>query len=195
MHEKYIETCEKFFKLEKDLNLFGWKIDGVYIWELLRFSVFNQIMQAKGLYGQAHSQIKPSLSIKCKTFLSSLYNYIFKNPFFISKGTIVFLGHPRRKLFADGTYWDIYCDPIIENIEGEFCILESYYLNGHLKPAKTKNLYYADFLTLIDFTTSRIVRLIKKIRWPVIQKVTNWFMKSNLNLTYISPLKIKYKNK
>jgi hypothetical protein len=162
VHEKYIETCEKFFKLEKDLNLFGWKIDGVYIWELIRFPVFNLIMQAEGMYGQAHTQIKPSLSNKCKTFLSSLYNYIFKNPFFIPKGTILFLGHPRRKLFADGTYWDIYCDPIIENIEGKFCILESYYLNGHLKPAKTKNLYYADFLTLIDFTVSRIVRLLKK---------------------------------
>ena len=162
MHEKYIETCEKFFKLEKDLNLFGWKIDGVYIWELLRFSVFNQIMQAEGMYGQAHSQIKPSLSNKLKQFFSSFYNFIFKNPFFIPKGIILFCGHPRRKLFSDGKYWDIYCDPIIENIEDKFCILESYYLNGHLKPAKTKKLYYADFLSFIDFTVFRIVHFVKK---------------------------------
>ena len=162
MNNNYTEICNKFFKLEKDLNLFDWKIDNVYVWDLIRFNIFNQIMQAKNIYGQAHTQIEASFLNRVKKFISSLSNYVCNNPFFIPKDKIIFFGHPRRKFFPDGKYWDIYCDPIIEQTKGSYCILEDYYLNGHLKPVKTKDIYYADFLGAIGFLLNRFLNILNK---------------------------------
>lgn len=151
MSSDYIETCEKFFKMEQELKLFDWKVDDIYVWELIRFDVFNLIMQSMHLYGQAHTSIAPSLCNKMKKFFSSLYNYLLKNPFFIPRKKIIFVGHQRRKLLKDGKYWDIYCDPIINEIGEDCFLLEGYHLNTHLKPAKTKNIYYLDIVNLFCY--------------------------------------------
>lgn len=171
MSNEYIEVCEKFFKMEQNLELFEWKVDGIYVWELIRFDVFNLIMQNMNLYGQAHTSIAPSLRNKIKKVFSSLYNYFLKNPFFIPRKKFVFVGHQRRKLLKDGKYWDIYCDPIINEIGGDCFLLEDYHLNTHLKPAKTKSIYYLDIVNLFCYIYKKIFQKKNKFKDDSINKI------------------------
>lgn len=144
------EACEAFFQLEQDLDLFEWQMEGVPIWELIRVQVFSAMTQESGFHGQAHAGADTSLKGRSLKFVRSIKSYIFNCPFFIPKHSIIFNGHPRRKLLNDGLYWDIYSDYFVDLVDNSV-VLEQYYLNGHLVPAKSKRLYYADFLSIISF--------------------------------------------
>ncbi|WP_051564573.1 hypothetical protein [Desulfovermiculus halophilus] len=149
----FSEVCESFFQLEQDLYVFEWEVDGIRVWELIRFKVFNTIMQELGFYGQAHTV--PDRGIKAKIIMSYrlLKSYIFYNPFCIKKHSIIFNGHPRRKLLSDGFYWDIYSD-YVANLVQDGVVLEQHYGNGHLIPAKSVRLYYNDFITTLSYFCS-----------------------------------------
>ena len=194
MSNVYIKTCEKFFQMEQELNLFDWQVDGIYVWELMRFQVFSDIMQKMGLYGQPHTGIKQTVVTRIKKFFSSFYNYLFKNPFYIPKNKIVFIGHQRRKLFPDGKYWDIYCDPLIDQVDADFCLLESYYLNGHLKPAKTKELFYADFIDFVAFFLNRIFKILKRSKISNNGKCGELKLKIKANFNINIPVEFVLKN-
>jgi hypothetical protein len=148
-----LSTARKtFLKFEEDLNLFSKKIGGVYFWERIRFKIYRKIIIILGISGQPHT--KAESSFIDKIYLKSLYYSILKNPFLSRKKNIIFFGHHRRKLMEDGKWWDIYCDPIIENLnKKDYVYLENPYLNTHLRPSKTENIKYLD-----------IIRLIKRIR-------------------------------
>ena len=100
----FAEVCEYFYQLEKDLDIFEWEIDGIRVWELIRFRIFSALMQGIGFYTQAHARPDRSFKGKFRIFISSLKNYINKNPFFITRGKILFYGSPRRKLLGDNKY-------------------------------------------------------------------------------------------
>lgn len=155
---KYTEVWENFIQMEKELDLFSRKIDGIYIWELIRDQVFTLLMQKKAwIYRQAHTQIDSNLMEKIKIVFSSSKHYIFNNPFFAPQKKFVFAGHQRRKLLDDNLYWDIYCDFFLDSLNDDYVYLEEYYLNSHLKPAKTKNIFYCDFLLLLTSLKKRIL--------------------------------------
>jgi len=137
---------DKFFQMEEELDLFSKKIDGVAFWELVRFSVFNEITRQTGVYGQAHKLTDTNIKNVAKYILNAFSNMFIKNPFLAPKADILFFGHPRRKLLDDGLWWDIYCDSIIDNLKDHCkCILlESQHLNTHLLPAKTECIRYFD---------------------------------------------------
>jgi len=156
----FSEACESFFQLEQDLDLFEWEVDGIRVWELIRFQVFNAIMQELGFYGQAHTIPDRSIKAKIIQFLGSLKNYFLKNPFLIKKGSIIISGHPRRKLFSDNLYWDIYSD-YFANLLKDGVVLEPYYGNGHLTPAKSDHLYYNDFIATLSYFC-RSLRVLSK---------------------------------
>jgi len=133
-----------FLQMEDELDLFDQQIDGVYFWERIRFPVCQQVLKRAGLAGQAHTRLERTLVSRSKSALRSLKNVFVKNPYLAQKSEILFLGSPRRKLRDDGKWWDIYCDPIIQHLDGSYTYLESAYLNGHLTPAKTENIRYLD---------------------------------------------------
>jgi hypothetical protein len=162
MKNEYIDICEIFFTMENELNLFSWKTDNIYVWELIRFNIFYLIIQKRGLYGQAHTTIKKNLWNYLKILFLSIRNFIIKNPFLIPRGNKIFIGHPRRKLLDDGTYWDIYCDPIIESVFPEAYLLENRYLNHHLQPARTKKIYYLDIIDLFAYAYKTLTRIFPK---------------------------------
>lgn len=155
---KIKELCKKFFEFEEENSLFDWRIQDVHIWELIRFEVFASIVQELGLYGQAHTLASRTLKDKIKIFSSSMNNFIFKNPFLAPKNKIVFIGHPRRKLLNDNKYWDIYSDFFVDELQEDAVLFEPYYLDSHLKPAKTEDIYYLDFLSLCAYCYRILIR-------------------------------------
>lgn len=129
--------------------MFDKKIDEVYFWERIRFSVHAQIFNSLGLSGYVHVTNKKTILNKLFFALRLLKSFFLKNPLFSKPTKIVFFGHPRRKFLEDKKWWDIYCDPIIEKLKKkDYLYLELPYLLNHLRPAKTENLRYLDFINL-----------------------------------------------
>lgn len=135
---------EAFLEIEDELNLFEQRIDGVYFWERIRFPLHRQILESTGVTGQAHTKLEHTLTNMIRIALRSIKNLFVKNPYLAPKSEILFLGSPRRKLRHDGQYWDLYCDPIIENLNRSYVYFEPAYLGTHLTPAKTGNIWYLD---------------------------------------------------
>jgi len=130
---------------ENEFNLFSLEVDGIPIWEHVRFGTFRDINRANGV-GQAHTQIETGI----KAYLRGTYlwarNAVSHNPYFAREHDFLFVGHPRRKLGDDGYWWDIYCDPIHEHGELDYIHLEHNINQKHRTPAKTQNLRYTDFI-------------------------------------------------
>lgn len=139
---------KEYEQFEKELDLFSIQKDTIYIWERIRFNVFQEISNKNG-QAQAHTQIENGL----KTYLHGIIlwarNVIYRNPYLAGEHNFLFFGHQRRKLQHDGYWWDIYCDPIYEQDELDYVHAEVPYLLSHRSPAKTENLRYFE---LIEYT-------------------------------------------
>ncbi|WP_436344041.1 hypothetical protein [Natronorubrum sp. FCH18a] len=135
----------EFREFERDYSLFNLKIDGVPIWERLRFSTYQEIKQQSGT-GQAHTSVNLDNNDHVKGAKIWLRNLFHRNPFLTSKSDVIFVGHQRRKKKLDGYWWDIYCDPIHEEGSLNSVHFEKPYLLKHRTPAKTESLRYLEFI-------------------------------------------------
>lgn len=156
---------ETVFQMEEDLDLFNKKVDGVYFWELVRFSVVNQIAQKTGLYGEAHTGVDVDAKNVISYSFSALKNFLYRNPFISSENDVLFFGHPRRKLMEDGLWWDVYCDPVIDFMQEKYkcLLLEPPYLNGHLLPAKTESIRFLDSVLFL----SNVLKIILSFKFAL----------------------------
>jgi len=159
---EFKEIFEQFFYIEKKLDLFSKQVHQIYFWEWIRFQVIDHILMINlpRTYPYTHLKVETNITNLVKTGLYSIVDMIIRNPFLTSEKDILFFGHPRRKFLSDGKWWDIYTDPIIQKLESSYELIENYYGNSHLKPAKTQNIKYLDFLQLIYFL-KKIFRLNK----------------------------------
>lgn len=142
---------QTFLESEDKNSCFDITIDGIYVWELIRFKVFRQIeakidISTKG--GQTTtSNDQQSIFKRYFQYINGISkNILFNNPFYCSQKEFVFYGSGRRFLHEDGKYWNIYCDPIINTLTNSNMLLEKPYHFDHMKPAKTKNLYHNDLI-------------------------------------------------
>lgn len=135
----------QFRAFERKYSLFDLKVDGIYIWERLRKSIWSQIRKQLDT-GQAHTQLDLDTSDNIEGAKLLVKNIINKNPFNVKQHDYLFFGHQRRKKEPDSQWWDIYCDPIHEQCSFDYVHLEKPYLLEHRSPAKTGRLRYADLL-------------------------------------------------
>jgi len=138
------ELIKQFIDFEYNNDLFEWECSNIPIWELIRFEVFIAISK------QCVKQSYKISDIKFKTLLVGLINYlnsgIWKRPKVYNKQTdLLILNHPRRKLI-NNFFEDIYVDSFISSFDGSYIILEKYFNLTHLKPVRSKNINYLDFL-------------------------------------------------
>jgi hypothetical protein len=139
-------TRKRVLEFEDKYSLFDIEIDGIPIWERLRFGVYREIKRKSG-GGQAHSSISLDTTdylVGAKLWFRNLF---FRNPYLEIDRDYLFVGHPRRKKQPDGYWWDIYCDPIHEEGSLDSVHFENPYLLRHKTPAKTKRLRYLEFIT------------------------------------------------
>jgi len=147
------DVYQKFLKIEDDLDLFLYRIDGVYVWERIRFQIFQKILIEIGLYDVPHTVKKfqsQKLYEKFRVAWTVLKDSVFHNPFLAKDVNFIFFGHPRRKMMPDGYYWDIYTDFLVNSLKKNNSItIETYYSLDHLRPAKTPSLYYDGIIHLL----------------------------------------------
>ncbi len=143
----------KFLELEHDFQLWDRTIAGLPFWDYLRVPVYNFLTRNTGIFCKAHwhsrTTINTATNLKDRLLArwKNLEYWIFRNPFRQKSCDFLFIGHPRRKLGDDGTYWDIYCDPIIDYLGSDRCLVieEPYcHTSKHMSPPHTKRLTYTD---------------------------------------------------
>jgi len=140
-----VQTQERLLQLEADLDVFDLTIDGIPVWERVRFSIYRQIRSAENDMGES----QPSAGMSARDYLSLWgRNLVYRNPYLASSRDLLFWGHERRQHLDDGLYWDIYCDPLHDSLEYDYLQVEERYETGHLTPAKTENLRYFDLIQI-----------------------------------------------
>jgi len=147
---------DKFLRMEDKLDLFNKKIDNVIFWESIRVLVFQDISQVTYTSDQSVPQKKNNSVDIVKIGIRSIKNLLTKNPYLSTQKDILFLGHSRRRLLEDGNWWDIYCDPIIENQDKSYLLVEPYYLHKHLTPPKTQSIKYLDIFVFLSFLRRKL---------------------------------------
>ncbi|MFA9518185.1 hypothetical protein ACERIT_13380 [Halopenitus sp. H-Gu1] len=136
---------QDFEAFEKGNDLFSITVDGISIWERIRFKTFRDIAQQNGR-GQAHTQNEMGLLTNLRGFGLLLKNAVYRNPYLADEHDFLFFGHSRRKLEEDGYWWDLYCDPIHDRNELDYVHMETPHLMSHRRPAKTENLRYLELI-------------------------------------------------
>jgi hypothetical protein len=139
---------DEFYKIEQEFNVFKIRVNGVLIWERIRFDLYRKLSEKVGA-GKAVYHTERSIRNKVRGLFTYLLNTLKKNPFFIGKKEIVVFGHPRRKQDENGVWWDIYCDPIYKNIDLDYVHFETPYSMEHKKPASTRNMKYLDIVNIL----------------------------------------------
>jgi hypothetical protein len=147
-----------FLDLERKHGVFDLVKDGVPVWERVRFDVNRQIMRASGHIGQTDDAMTTSLAKRLKRTRFVVDSLTRRNPLCMTPRDVLVWGMARRKRHEDGTWWDIYCDPLYERLDIDYCHVEDPYLGEHKTPSRTKRLGYLDQTTLLSDLSDAIGR-------------------------------------
>jgi hypothetical protein len=168
------KVLERFEEIEKKLNLDKSIIQGVPWWDSCRYQIFNEILiklnLGENLIGEDFNTGKNLSTVKF--FIKKISNifriqvnfikfFFKKSPLWLNKNSTLILGHPRRK-FEKGEFIDPYTDPFIDLFPKfiKFSVIERPDgSRGHLSPAKTKNIFYGDFLHDLANIVSKFKRV------------------------------------
>ena len=148
-YENEYEICLKnFLKFEQEEDVFSVEVGGVRVWERIRQKCFKKLLLESGIEKKPHTRVDQD---KYTNYLRGGYKWlkslVVKNPFFESESDFLFIGSSRRKVRDDGYQWDLFCDPIIDNLDIDYVYTEPPYLFSHRTPAKTEDIRYLDFIT------------------------------------------------
>ena len=177
---KHEVLLEKFLHFEHENSLFDLEIHHLKFWQFIRTRIFSYILMEKGIFNKSEQEefgFMPKLYYKALNFyISSLLKKTF---FKFKKKDILFFCSSRR-IQTDNNYQDQYLDPIIESCKMSYLALETYNKLGHLKPPRTQNLFYLDY---IEFP-SRFVNYFKKMKLNEIETGVIKTLQYNLNKTF-----------
>ncbi len=152
-----------FFELERELGLFSKEIGNIKYWQYVRFLLFMEIRKQVLNYDNAGiGDRKANISVHLRGVFFFLVNSI---KYFLQtkkQYEIVIFSHPRRELI-NNKYVDIYSDIIVDNLQYSTITFEKFFKLSHLRPAKTNELVYLDFIEY----PMRFISYFKKYRFSV----------------------------
>lgn len=134
---------EVILKVEKELDLFNWQINNVFIWELIRYKVYQEVL---GKFDDSNgtnstsvlAAVKPKLTDRFKR----VFNSVLKNPFFDFKRSDILVFESSRKVNYDGNFIDpftyfIYSDLIKKKLP--ITIYQANYYSDRFNKPRGKN--------------------------------------------------------
>ena len=137
-----------FLEFENEKELFDKKIQDLYFWQYIRFTIYFDILKQKedisDVYANANA--KRNLLQIAFLLLKHIPLILRKNTFFnLQKSDLLVLNHSRR--IKNGEFYDcMYTDDVLRSIDLSYCVIEDSYDGDHLVPTQTKNLHYTDIL-------------------------------------------------
>jgi len=161
MEKKTIYTLkyliDYFLRLEVEENLLSFEINGVKVWQYLRFRIFMLIATQTNVYKQAHTK---NISFKyiLKSSLSLLFYSIFSNPLVGTHKRKYLIFNNGRKTNVDGNLVDTVVDYFIisEGLDN-YQIIEELVELKHPK-TELKNRRHQDFQMILSFLRMRFSR-------------------------------------
>lgn len=142
------EICENIWELEEKNDLFNQKIQEVYFWKLIRFSLFRKITEKKGIYGQAHTKVKTTLKDRLLDLPMMLINTYLYGVYGRKNKVDILVFEHSRKVKLDNKYIDIYTKKLTEDLEiknRSYEVIEKPYLRKHFNKADEKKSYWEHY--------------------------------------------------
>lgn len=133
----------EFLEIEKKYDLYHLEVEGVQCWQYIRFRFWNYKICSMQL-GLSSSSAKQGKASAFLNVLGSL-SYILLHPDKrkLRQADICFVAHERRTK-SNGQYECLYTDRLKESWYPDAITLEKPFRMQHLRPVRTKNLYYTD---------------------------------------------------
>lgn len=152
---------EAIFSMEQRFDLLSGRGRTSALWERMRFFVYRDIIQMLGLENPPISRVtlrKKALSWHMRTLVESIRSVTLRNALFMpGRKEYLFYCNQRRRLNEKEEYEDIWCDPIIERLGiDKVGAVENPLDFRHLQPARTKNLFYTDFVLAVAAFMTRL---------------------------------------
>lgn len=119
----YEEIAELFLKMEKQEQLFKYKLDGVVIWELIRVAVFEELEQKIYHFGAGHPNSKRTGALKRLSGKVKILELLCtKNAFFNRKNSKYLVFRHRRRINIEGKNIEVntnYLEKIIKDLNSD----------------------------------------------------------------------------
>lgn len=137
----------EFLKIEKKYDLYHLEIEGVQCWQYVRFNLWNDKICTEQL-GLASAVAKQGKAEVVSRILGTLF-YILFHPERRKQhqADVCFIAHERRIKNRD-CYECLYTDRLAEIYYPHVISLEKTYKMKHMRPAKTKYLFYTDLISI-----------------------------------------------
>jgi len=154
-------NVDQFIQFEDKYDLFNYIIDDVYIWSLIRFNIYRELMKLTGEFDDAQDTPK-KISVVLNIF-KQVPNMIFKNPFSGKEADILVFNHERRIKIKDRFYC-AYTDLIIDQLSktSSYIIIEEKYKESHYQPIPNDKVLYMDYIDLLILLRVHILKSIRK---------------------------------
>jgi hypothetical protein len=150
--KQYIKISERLLQLELRNGFFEITIDGIPIWERIRYWTQQRLLNELGVIdtgmGNDTAERHP-VRRYIERIVEAGLGSVRRNPFMTTGSQILVWGHERRKRLRDGMWWDIYFDPLYEQAPLDYMHIETKHAGEHRRPAKTPNLRYFDLIEFI----------------------------------------------
>jgi hypothetical protein len=113
--ETFEEALLRFEALEARLELPAWRVGHVFVWKLLRHTVFQSYLEAHGLAGAAHPERERHRRSKLRRIASFPLAFVRRNPFLTDPRGVqrIVIPHERKRLVAGR-----WVDPLSHSVWG-----------------------------------------------------------------------------
>ncbi len=147
--DPYLKAYEEFTELEIALDLDTLRLNEANPWELIRFFAYNELMKARGLFGEGQHRAHKGVLKKLKEHSAPFFGH---DPITAARDRVIVIGHQRRIKTDQGLYRDVYCEPYLEIMQKNnipFNYMERPYSQpAHFTPTETKKVFYLDNILL-----------------------------------------------
>ncbi len=141
-------AAEAVFAAEREIGLLELCVDGAYPWERIRFDLHARLLEGAGLLDAPTARLPAGWAARARVIARRAFDAARRSPWRAPPAEMLFVGHPRRRRCADGTWWDVYCDPVLPLLGSRAVYAEEPDLTGHREPARTEAPLYLDALWL-----------------------------------------------
>lgn len=158
---------KKFLEIEEKYNLCYWEIDGINLWEYSRFEIWNYVFCTEKLSLQKAHRTRNIEA--CSVFFDFITSFL---RFKLAKKRnvdVCFITHERRVKEKD--YYDcIYSENLIKKYPNSI-VIERPHNYSHLKPVRTNNLYYTDWIIVIGNLFAKLNAVLNTAKYKKIKNL------------------------
>lgn len=130
------EASEAFSIFESTTGAYDLRIQNIPVWEMIRFSSFQQLCVKSGVVDKGHPKVPANLKMYFDYYSSIVKSYLSR--IFLNltdfKADALVLGHPRLLSNSEGYYEDPYSEAYLRGANVSYYYLERAYRGRHFKP-------------------------------------------------------------